>query len=217
MGKMRPSVDFYVKEKTMTGLVIAGIALVLLIAFLKLNTSLSEEEKEELEAEKILENSKKDKKKTNNSIEQLLEEEEEQRRRSIRLDRATEILVQVMEDGSVAEIQQAINNGIDILQKLPGNQNLLMIAVKNNPSTEVIQFLLDQGIEVNDVDDNGQTALILASAFNSNPEVVKVLLDNGADKTIRDKSRKTAADYVVLNTSYYGTDIPALLKDIPNG
>ena len=87
-----------------------------------------------------------------------------------------------------------------------------MIAVKNNPSPEVVHFLLHEGIEVNDVDDKGQTALILAAAFNSNAEVITALLENGADKTIKDKHGKTAADYVVLNSSFFGTDVPNMLK-----
>ena len=197
----------------MVGLVIAGVAVVILLVFLKLNVSLSDEELEEIKKMEAAKKAKKaEKEKEANKNKPLFEEEKQPAKRVLRTDKATELLVQIMEDGSVKEIQQAMNNGINVLQKLENNQTLLMIAVKNNPSTEVVPFLLDQGIEINDVDDNGQSALILAAAFNPNPEVIKTLLDCGADKTIKDKSKKTAADYVVLNSSCFGTDVPALLK-----
>ncbi len=196
----------------MIGLVIAGVAVVALLLFLKLNVSLSDEEIKEMKKIKAEEKAKKAKKETEKNKPVVMEEPKQPAKRVFRTDKATELLVQIMEDGSVKEIQQAMSNGINILQKLENNQNLLMIAVKNNPSTEVVHFLLDQGIEINDVDDNGQTALIMAAAFSPNPEVIKTLLDCGADKTIMDKSKKTAADYVVLNSSCFGTEVPALLK-----
>jgi len=186
----------------MAGLIVAGLALVVLILFFVLKSKLSLSDEELKEFKGIL----------SPEEERRKAEEEERQRRKLNLSKAANLLVQVVEDGSVAEIQQAIANGINILQKLENNQTLLMIAVKNNPSPEVVQFLLDEGIEINDVDDSGQTALILAAAFNSNPEVITTLLDNGADKTITDKSGKTAADYVALNSSFFGTDIPSLLK-----
>ncbi|MBR1945843.1 MAG: ankyrin repeat domain-containing protein [Alphaproteobacteria bacterium] len=196
----------------MIGLVIAGVAVVALLLFLKLNVSLSDEEIKEMKKIKAEEKAKKAKKETEKNKPVVMEEPKQPAKRVFRTDKATELLVQIMEDGSVKEIQQAMSNGINILQKLENNHNLLMIAVKNNPSTEVVHFLLDQGIEINDVDDNGQTALIMAAAFSPNPEVIKTLLDCGADKTIMDKSKKTAADYVVLNSSCFGTEVPALLK-----
>ena len=190
----------------MTGLVIAGIALVVLLVFLKMDFSITEEEINMLNADKTARKRKLEKEKAD------AEKEREDNRRRVKSDKVTEMLVQVMEVGSVQEIQKAMKNGIDILQKLESNQNLLMLAVKNNPYPEVVNFLLDQGIEINDVDDNGQTALILAATFNPNPDVVKTLLDRGADKTIKDKMKKTAADYVPMNTSFFGTDVGTWLK-----
>ena len=203
----------------MTGLWVACIAGGLLFLLLKFNVSVSAEELEELDeikkaeqAEKAAKAAKAKKEKALKDKEENPEKETEKGQRRVIRDRATELLVQVMEDGSVAEIQQAMSNGINILQKLENDQTLLMIAVKNNPSVEVVQFLLDQGIEINAVDGNGQTALILAAMFNTNPEVILTLLNNGADKTIKVKSKTTASDYVVLNSSFFGTDIPTLLK-----
>lgn len=203
----------------MTGLVIAGIALLILIFFLKTNFSVSEEELEEVNRIKAEEKAQKAQKaqkaklakqaKKDNTAE---EEPKHLAKRALRTDKATEMLVQIMEVGSVKEIRNAMKNGINILQKLEENQTLLMIAVKNNPDVNVVKFLLEQGIEINAADNNGQTALILATAFNSNPEIIKTLLENGADKTIKDKSNKIAADYVVLNSSFFGTEIPALLN-----
>lgn len=190
----------------MFGLVIAGIALVVLLVFLKLDFKVTDEEKDAIATDAA------NKKKATKEEKEAAEKERLEKRRRLKMDKATEILVQVMEDGSVQEIQRAMSNGINVLQKLENNQNLLMIAVKNNQSTDVVRFLLDQGIEINDVDDNGQTALILATAFNPNPDVIKTLLDCGADKTIKDKMKKTAFDYVPLNTSLFGTDVGPLLK-----
>ncbi|MBR1777841.1 MAG: ankyrin repeat domain-containing protein [Alphaproteobacteria bacterium] len=184
----------------MGGLIIAGLAALILFLFLKTKVSVSDEEIAELRA---AEEAKKP---------SLEEEQKQANKRTLRTDKTTELLVQVMEDGSVDEIRQAMANGINIQQKLQDGQTLLMIAVKNNPNPEVVHFLLDQGIEVNAVDDNGQTALILATAFNPNPEIITTLLDSGADKTIKDKMNKIAADYISLNSSLSNTDIPALLK-----
>lgn len=52
---------------------------------------------------------------------------------------------------------------------------------------------------------------MLAATFNPSPEITKMLLNNGADKTIKDKSGKTAADYVEMNFDLRGTEIPGLL------
>ncbi len=131
--------------------------------------------------------------------------------RSVRLDKATELLVHLMEDGNVSEIQRAVKNGIHLNQPLQDGQTVLMIAVKHNQDPEIIPFLINNGINVNAVDDKGQTALILAATFNPSPEIIKTLLNCGADKTIKDKSGKTAADYVNMNFDLHGTGIPELL------
>ena len=190
----------------MVGLVIAGIAALVLLVFLKSNFTITDDEKNAIAADDAA------KQKALEEEKAAAEKERLEKRRRLKMDKSTDILVQVMEDGSVSEIRRAMSNGINVLQKLENNQNLLMIAVKNNQSTEVVHFLLEQGIEINDADDNGQTALILATAFNPNPEVIKTLLDCGADKTVKDKMNKTAADYVLLNTALFGTDIGELLK-----
>ena len=179
----------------MSGFIIAGVAFLVLILFLKFKpTPLSEDELNELKG-----------------IRPENEKEEEESRARVKSNSAANLLIQVIEDGSVEEIQQTIANGINIRQRVRG-QTLLHVAAKSNTNPNVIQFLLSQGIEINDVNEEGQSALILAATFNSNPDIIITLLNNGADKSIKDKSGKTAADCVVLNSSFFGTDIPNMLK-----
>ena len=89
----------------MSGFIIAGVAALVLILFLKFKPSFSEEEWTELKG------IKEDKK------------EEEKSRSRIKRDNATQLLVQVIEDGTVDELKRMIKNGINILQKLENNQN----------------------------------------------------------------------------------------------
>ena len=119
----------------MAGFIIAGIAALILVIVLKVKVSLSEEELQEIGKAKNT------------------QKEKERSARSLNTSRAADLLIQVLEEGTVDEIKQSMKNGINILQKLENNQTLLMIAVKNNPSVEVVQFLLNEGVEVNDVDD----------------------------------------------------------------
>ena len=190
----------------MTGFVIAGIAAVVLVAFLLIKIPKPSEEDLELIFKKKAESS------SGLKASSLQARARNHARNTMNSNKVTDLLVQVMEDGSVSEIQKAMENGINLRQKLELNQTLLMIAVKNNPSTEVIRFLLHQGIEINDADDNGQTALMIATTFNPHPEIIMELLNNGADKTLKDKNGKTAADYIIMNSALTKTEIPDLLK-----
>lgn len=195
----------------MTGFIIAAIALVLLVVLMKVH--ITPEEAEELAAYEKAEKAAKEYK-SNKTEDAKIEEQLENKThagRSVRLDKVTERIVNLMEDGNVAEIRQALNNGINITRPLPDGQTVLMIAVKHNQDHEIVPFLVQNGIDINARDDKGQTALMLAATFNPDPDMVRILLDNGADKTIKDKNGKTAADYCALNFDLIGTDIPELL------
>lgn len=187
----------------MFGFVVAGIAFIALILLLtiKVTPEDSEQKKEKKEKQK------------KRSAPKTAEPENETKAhsRSVRLDKMTEMLVHLMEDGNVSEIQQAVQNGINLKRPLQDGQTCLMIAVKHNQDPEIIPFLTKNGIDINAVNDKGQTALMLAATFNPSPEITKMLLNNGADKTIKDKSGKTAADYVEMNFDLRGTEIPGLL------
>ena len=202
----------------MFGFVAAGIAFIALIILM--NIKISPEEAAQIEAEKAKQKAKKAKKKKEEARLKAQKQKEKEAlpieepkntyTRSV-MDKTTERLVQLMEECSVAEIRQAVNNGISLQAPLEDGQTVLMIAVKHNQDPEVIPFLRENGIDINAVDDRGQTALMLAATFNPSPEITKALLDNGADKTIKDKNGKTAADYVKMNFDLIDSDIPALL------
>ena len=185
----------------MFGFVVAGIAFIALILLLTIKVTPEDSEQ------------KKKSKVKNATPPKAAEPENEAKAhsRSVRLDKMTERLVHLMEDGNVAEIQQAVQNGINLKRPLQDGQTCLMIAVKHNQDPEIIPFLTKNGIDINAVDDKGQTALMLAATFNPSPEITKTLLNNGADKTIKDKSGKTAADYVQMNFDLIDTEIPGLL------
>ena len=101
----------------MGGLVIAGIAALVLLVFLKLNFTVTDDEKNAIAADDAA------KQKALEEEKAAAEKERLEKRRRLKMDKATEILVQVMEDGSVSEIRQAMSNGINVLQKLENNQN----------------------------------------------------------------------------------------------
>lgn len=192
----------------MFGFVIAAVAAVVFVLVLIFGSKpLTPDEIERLKQDKA---AKIDSVQTN-VVDEPDEAEQEKGRRVFR-DKATEMLVHLMEDGSLTEIEQAVKNGIKLNKTLEDNQTTLMIAVKNNQETAILPLLIQQGIDINAVDDNGQTALMMAVTFNRNPEVVKKLLELGADKTIKDKAGKVAADYIVMNGLLLNTDVPPLLK-----
>ena len=192
----------------MFGFIIAAVAAVVFVLVLIFGSKpLTPDEIERLKQDKA---AKIDSVQTN-VVDEPDEAEPEKGRRVFR-NKATEILVHLMEDGSLTEIEQAVKNGIKLNRTLEDNQTALMIAVKNNQETAILPLLIQQGIDINAVDDNGQTALMMAVTFNRNPEVVKKLLELGADKTLKDKAGKVAADYIVMNGLLLNTDVPPLLK-----
>lgn len=180
----------------MFGIVIAGIAFIALILLLAVKPAPEAGSKKKGAKAKDVEAEK---------------EVRTQHSRSVRLDKYTEQLVHLMEDGNVSEIYRAVQNGIDLTSPLPDGQTVLMIAVKHNQDPQIIPFLVENGVHINATDDKGQTALMLAATFNPSPEIIKTLLNNGAEKAIKDKSGKTAADYVKMNFDLLDTDVPALL------
>lgn len=105
----------------MFGFVVAGIAFIALILLLTIKVTPEDSEQ------------KKEKQKKRSAPKTAEPENETKAHsRSVRLDKMTEMLVHLMEDGNVSEIQQAVQNGINLKRPLQDGQTCLMIAVKHN-------------------------------------------------------------------------------------
>ncbi len=79
------------------------------------------------------------------------------------------------------------------IQDSSGRTPLLVAASKGY--LEIVKLLLEAGADVNKQNDYGATALIKASMYEYY-EIIKLLIQSGAKLTLKDKSEKTAFDYI---------------------
>jgi uncharacterized protein len=89
--------------------------------------------------------------------------------------------------GTTQEIQSAIDQGLDVHEKM-GGFSPLMLAARHNKNAGIIGALMKAGADVNEKTIDGSTSLTLAAQFNKNSAVVISLLRGGAavnDKTIK--------------------------------
>jgi ankyrin repeat protein len=79
--------------------------------------------------------------------------------------------------GSVNDLRDLLNNGLDPNAKAPGGTTVLMMAVD---SADKVRLLLDRAADVNAKAATGATALLVAAGLHWNTDVVRLLLDSGA-------------------------------------
>ena len=107
------------------------------------------------------------------------------------------MLFKAAENGSSADILEAINKGADVNARDAGGYTALIYAAMYNEDPDVVKTLIDVGSDLNAKDTynstgEGATALIHAAWKNKNPYVTKALLDAGADVSEEDKRGYTA-------------------------
>lgn len=90
-------------------------------------------------------------------------------------------LFDLIQTGTVEEIKNMLETGINVNAIDKNGRTLLMLAVKENVNPEIIKILLEAGVDVNARGGSKMTALIYAAGSNTNPDVIKILLEAGAD------------------------------------
>jgi ankyrin repeat protein len=100
-------------------------------------------------------------------------------------------LHEVVKDGTVDEVKEFINDGIDINQKNEDGMTPLMYAAKNNHRVEVIKVLLNNRANIN-IEGLSQTPLALYAAENENLDIIKTLVDAGMKTSVSDYHGNTA-------------------------
>lgn len=89
----------------------------------------------------------------------------------------TDEWVNIVVNGSVADLKKALANGFKANAKTAKGTTALMLATH---SLEKVQLLLDAGADATVRAESGFDALIVASRFRGNAEMLKLLLKNGA-------------------------------------
>lgn len=94
-------------------------------------------------------------------------------------------------NGLAADVEKALNSGIDINSRDEDGRTALMYAAYNGHSA-IMEKLIGKGASVNLTDNYGRTALMFA-ASGPYPESVRVLLKNQADPNLVDKEEHFTA------------------------
>ncbi|MEJ1930626.1 ankyrin repeat domain-containing protein [Nostoc sp. NIES-2111] len=142
------------------------------------------------------------------------------KRKAREANQAVEDFIKAAMYGRLAEVQQAISNGIDVNAIGSNGQTALMYAAQFG-QISVVQTLLDAGADPNILTDSDDglgeemTALmqVAGSFFAGNRhEVVRLLVQAGADINLQGVGGKTALMYAANNGSGYIESVKTLVN-----
>lgn len=107
----------------------------------------------------------------------------------------TKLLFSAVDKNNIGAVQSLLEKGADINGAVTDSgMNALMLSVFKRHN-ELMRYLVVKGANVNQTDLDGRTALHIA-AQNIDVRNMDFLMTYGADSTVRDKSGKTAIDYL---------------------
>ena len=89
--------------------------------------------------------------------------------------------IELCKTGSLEQIKDAIENGVNVNARIEEERTPLMIAAWNNSDPGVIRTLISADADLHMKDEYGYTPLMFAANYNSNPEVSEILVKAGAD------------------------------------
>jgi ankyrin repeat protein len=123
-------------------------------------------------------------------------------------------------NGTLQDVQAAIDQGADVNAYSLGSLTPLIIAAGFNQNPDVIKALLKAGANMETRDKKDEiggflsegTALIWAAYNNPNPDVITTLLEAGADSKARSKDNRTALMWAVWNNPNAAAIILVLLN-----
>ena len=100
-----------------------------------------------------------------------------------------------IKNGSISEINQAIQNGADVNTKDIESRTPLMFALRYEAPKKVIELLIAKGAYVNAKDKIGWTPLMYACSYDAPKEVIELLINNKADVNKKSNYGKTPLMY----------------------
>lgn len=119
-------------------------------------------------------------------------------------------LEELLRNGSLADIQKAIDAGVDLerrnIRGIPA-----FCAVATNPDMKAVSLVINSGINPNLAFADGWTVLMTAAQHGNSPEIIKILADAGADINHQDAGGWTPLIAAIFHNSDAAM-IEALLK-----
>ena len=100
------------------------------------------------------------------------------------------LLIEALESGNTAVVQQLIEEGINLNVKRDGVTPLMLAASKGR--AEIAEVILQAGVNINEISDDGWTALHKAAYDQTGTGIVDLLMQSGIDVDAKNASNKTA-------------------------
>lgn len=131
-----------------------------------------------------------------------------------------ESLAKAIEQDSLIQVKQIIDNGVDLSQPLvlgseydldsPDEVGVLFFAIRKHASIELIKLLLEHNVDLLEVDKEGVSSLDVAIKFKRY-DVVQLCIDSGFD--LNTTKRKSGITPLMLASCFNDIDMLKLLLE----
>ena len=132
---------------------------------------------------------------------EILKRLEEETRRAELIAKRDADFLELFETNALADINNAINNGVNVNARDDNERTPLMLAAQGVSNLELISVLINAGADVSMRDENGATTLLFAAGGNPNPEVIKTIVKAGADVNVIDNNGYTPLMLAAFNNN----------------
>ena len=100
-------------------------------------------------------------------------------------------LIDIIVNGDIVEVKNAIKNGVDVNLRYLDNLTLLFWAIISE-QIEITRILIDSGADINvKAEDIEEFTPLHLAAYKNQKEIMKILIDSGADINAKDKGGET--------------------------